>query len=120
MLGNNTFKNKFSYRPKSLELFGRNRITFSLWEETLAGVTVSLIALPLALALGISSIPAGLETPMPVPTTADRNVFNGMLFRPIPTIRQCDHDCPQLPSLQSGIGSSGAMSSPSQFATPLV
>lgn len=62
-----TLKQKIRYHPKSLDLFGKNRIPFSLPEELMAGFTVSLIALPLALALGISSIPAGMETPMPVP-----------------------------------------------------
>jgi len=35
--------------------------------DALAGITVGLIALPLALALGVASIPAGLATPMPAP-----------------------------------------------------
>lgn len=40
---------------------------FSLGHEILAGITVGLIALPLALALGIASIPAGTPTPFPPP-----------------------------------------------------
>lgn len=35
--------------------------------DALAGITVGLIALPLALALGVASIPAGLATPLPAP-----------------------------------------------------
>lgn len=55
------------FRPRSLELFGRGRAPFSLGSEITAGVTVGLIALPLALALGIASVPAGAETPLPPP-----------------------------------------------------
>ncbi len=52
-----------------LELLGQGakRPAFSLGNEVLAGLTVGLIALPLALALGIASIPAGATTPMPAP-----------------------------------------------------
>ena len=35
--------------------------------DALSGVTVGLIALPLALALGVASIPVGLATPIPAP-----------------------------------------------------
>ncbi len=35
--------------------------------DALSGITVGLIALPLALALGVASIPAGLATPLPAP-----------------------------------------------------
>ncbi|MBE2181082.1 MAG: STAS domain-containing protein [Chthoniobacterales bacterium] len=55
------------FRPRSLGLIGRGRSGFSPGREVLAGVTVGLIALPLALALGIASIPAGAETPLPAP-----------------------------------------------------
>lgn len=57
------------YWPRSLELFGfgRPRQPFSLGSEITAGITVGLIALPLALALGIASVPAGVETPLPAP-----------------------------------------------------
>jgi len=40
---------------------------FSLGGEVVAGVTVGLIALPLALALGIASIPVGTVTPFSAP-----------------------------------------------------
>lgn len=40
---------------------------FSWSQEILAGITVGLIALPLALALGVASIPTGVETPLPAP-----------------------------------------------------
>ena len=53
--------------PRSLELFGKNRRPFSLGSEVTAGITVGLIALPLALALGIASVPAGMATPSPTP-----------------------------------------------------
>ncbi len=56
------------FRPRSLELFhAEKRGSFSLAGEALAGLTVGLIALPLALALGIASIPQGIETPLPAP-----------------------------------------------------
>lgn len=55
------------FRPRSLELFGRGRVPFSLGSEVTAGITVGLIALPLALALGIASVPVGAETPLPAP-----------------------------------------------------
>lgn len=55
------------FRPRSLELFGRQRQPFSLGSEITAGITVGLIALPLALALGIASVPSGMETPLPAP-----------------------------------------------------
>lgn len=35
--------------------------------DTMSGITVGLIALPLALALGVASIPAGTATPFPAP-----------------------------------------------------
>lgn len=55
------------FRPRLLELFGSRRPAFSLGGEISAGMTVGLIALPLALALGIASVPAGVETPLPAP-----------------------------------------------------
>jgi sulfate permease, SulP family len=60
-------KTSFPFRPRVLELFGSNRLRFSLGEELLAGATVGLIALPLAIALGIASIPDGLSTPLAPP-----------------------------------------------------
>ena len=35
--------------------------------DVLSGITVGLIALPLALALGVASVPLGLATPFPAP-----------------------------------------------------
>ncbi len=55
------------FRPKTLEFFGPKRVPFSPGNELLSGVTVGLIALPLALALGIASIPAGTDTPVSAP-----------------------------------------------------
>lgn len=57
----------FPFRPKTLELFGDKRPHYNLSGEVAAGLTVSLIALPLALALGVASIPMGVETPYPAP-----------------------------------------------------
>ena len=57
----------FPFRPRTLELLGRRRPEFTLSGEVLSGVTVGLIALPLALALGIASVPPGSQTPLPAP-----------------------------------------------------
>ena len=55
------------FKPRSLELldgrFGRG----VLMNDVLAGLTVGMIALPLALALGIASVPQGVETSHPAP-----------------------------------------------------
>lgn len=63
----NSKKKQRAYRPRSLELFGSLRGTYSFTSEVMAGVTVGLIALPLSLALGIASVPSGTETPLPIP-----------------------------------------------------
>jgi sulfate permease, SulP family len=55
------------FKPRMLELFGSKRRPFSLSDEVLAGLTVGLIALPLSLALGIASVPAGADTPFSPP-----------------------------------------------------
>ncbi len=58
---------RYRFHPRSLDFLGKNRLKVSLKSEVIAGVTVGLIALPLALALGIASIPPGVETDMPAP-----------------------------------------------------
>ena len=55
------------YRPKSLELFSGKMTPADLGKDVMAGLTVGMIALPLALALGIASVPAGQATPFPAP-----------------------------------------------------
>lgn len=55
------------FRPRTLELISHPRPQVAWGTEILAGVSVAIVALPLALALGIASIPAGLETPYPAP-----------------------------------------------------
>lgn len=55
------------FRPRSLELLRKSTETYSLPREIFSGLTVGLIALPLSLALGIASVPAGTETPIPIP-----------------------------------------------------
>ncbi len=56
-----------TFRPRLLDVFKSPPNNFSLGREISAGATVGLIALPLALALGIASIPNGVATPMPPP-----------------------------------------------------
>eukprot|EP01035_Chromulina_nebulosa_P008994 gene8994-12156_t len=56
---------KFSPRIFSVLRAGYSRP--QLLTDTLSGITVGLIALPLALALGVASIPAGVTTPFPAP-----------------------------------------------------
>lgn len=55
------------FRPRLWELVRQRPPGFSLAGELTAGVTVGMIALPLALALGIASIPVGTATPWPPP-----------------------------------------------------
>jgi SulP family sulfate permease len=55
------------FSPRSLKFIGKNRDRISLVDEAVSGITVGLIALPLALALGIASIPAGADTPLSAP-----------------------------------------------------
>ena len=54
------------FRPRSLEVllgYDRSRLAGDLT----GGITTGLIALPLSLALGVASIPAGAATPFPAP-----------------------------------------------------
>ncbi len=60
-------KNRSLFRPRLFEIFTRPYGRSDLLADVMAGVTVGLIALPLALALGIASIPAGTQTPYPPP-----------------------------------------------------
>jgi sulfate permease, SulP family len=55
------------FYPRVLEIFDQPYGRSALLDDVMAGVTVGLIALPLALALGIASIPAGTQTPYPPP-----------------------------------------------------
>jgi SulP family sulfate permease len=55
------------FLPRSLELLRGTSAPFTLRGEIMAGLTVGLIALPLALALGIASVPASADTPLPAP-----------------------------------------------------
>jgi SulP family sulfate permease len=50
-----------------LELFNGTYGRADLGTDVMAGLTVGMIALPLALALGIASVPAGVTTPFPAP-----------------------------------------------------
>ncbi len=55
------------FRPRSLAVLRQGYSHRQALTDGLSGVTVALIALPLALALGVASIPAGLKTPFPAP-----------------------------------------------------
>lgn len=55
------------FRPRSFQLFRRGLDRRTLATEAVSGFTVGLIALPLALALGVASIPPGAVTPFPAP-----------------------------------------------------
>jgi sulfate permease, SulP family len=58
---------RLRFRPRLLEVFGGNYDRSQFGNDVTAGVTVGMIALPLALALGIASVPLGVETPFPAP-----------------------------------------------------
>ncbi len=55
------------FRPRLLEIFSGKYTRADFGADVMAGLTVGLIALPLALALGIASVPAGAATPFPAP-----------------------------------------------------
>jgi SulP family sulfate permease len=55
------------FRPRLLSLLRQGYGRPQLLADVLAGITVGLIALPLALALGVASIPGGTTTPFPPP-----------------------------------------------------
>lgn len=50
-----------------LEVFDGTYGRVALGKDLMAGLTVGMIALPLAMALGIASVPAGVATPSPAP-----------------------------------------------------
>ena len=64
------------FRPRLLDFVWPPRQPLDLRKDLMAGLTVALIALPLALALGVASIPIGTTTPMPAPATG---VFTAIL-----------------------------------------
>jgi len=55
------------FRPRLLEVFDGTYGRVALGKDLMAGLTVGMIALPLAMALGIASVPAGVATPSPAP-----------------------------------------------------
>lgn len=55
------------FKPRLLEVIQGHYGRTQLGNDVVAGVTVGLIALPLALALGIASVPSGTATPYPAP-----------------------------------------------------
>lgn len=62
-----TFDAKPLFRPRLLEIFNQPYGRSDLLADVMAGITVGFIALPLALALGIASVPSGTGTPYPPP-----------------------------------------------------
>jgi MFS superfamily sulfate permease-like transporter len=61
------FDAKQLFRPRLLEIFNQPYGRSDLLADIMAGITVGLIALPLALALGIASVPGDTQTPYPPP-----------------------------------------------------
>lgn len=55
------------FQPRILDVFRRGYGRREFTDDILAGITVGLIALPLALALGVASLPPGVVTPFPAP-----------------------------------------------------
>jgi SulP family sulfate permease len=55
------------FRPRVLALLRQRYTRAEATTDVLSGVTVGLIALPLALALGVASLPLGVRTPFPPP-----------------------------------------------------
>ena len=55
------------FRPRSLELLKGNLTRREVMTDALSGLTVGMIALPLALAFGVASIPTGTVMPFPAP-----------------------------------------------------
>jgi SulP family sulfate permease len=55
------------FRPRLFSLFDQPYSLKDVASDSAAGLTVGLIALPLALALGIASVPTGIDTPYPAP-----------------------------------------------------
>jgi SulP family sulfate permease len=55
------------FRPRVLALLRQGYTRQQAVADVFSGLTVGLIALPLALALGVASIPAGAVTPFPAP-----------------------------------------------------
>lgn len=55
------------FRPRLLDLLHEGYTRRAATDDVLSGITVGLIALPLALALGVASLPAGVATPFPAP-----------------------------------------------------
>lgn len=60
-------KRRARFKPRLLEVFAGGYGKAEFGNDVMAGLTVGLIALPLALALGIASVPAGVQTPFPAP-----------------------------------------------------
>lgn len=55
------------FQPRSFTLLGSKYTREDFSSDAMAGLTVGLIALPLALALGVASIPNGTTLPFPAP-----------------------------------------------------
>ena len=62
-----SIRTRSRFKPRLLEVFDGSYGFAELGRDIMAGITVGMIALPLALALGIASVPGGAETPFPAP-----------------------------------------------------
>jgi SulP family sulfate permease len=67
MSNSTRLRKQFLFRPRFFSLFQQPYRSKDLTSDICAGITVGLIALPLALALGVASIPPGTVTPYPAP-----------------------------------------------------
>ena len=67
LFGHSSVLSFLKFKPRIFSCLSSGYTRPQATADALSGVTVGLIALPLALALGVASIPAGLATPLPAP-----------------------------------------------------
>ena len=67
LFGQSSVLSSLKLKPRIFSCLSSGYSRHQATADALSGVTVGLIALPLALALGVASIPAGLATPLPAP-----------------------------------------------------
>ena len=67
LFGHSSIISFLKFKPRIFACLSSGYTRPQATADALSGVTVGLIALPLALALGVASIPVGLATPLPAP-----------------------------------------------------